>query len=170
MITMRISLVVAASENGVIGVNGGIPWTLRDDQQIFKQLTLNHCIVMGRKTHESIGRLLPGRTTIVLSRNSGYAIEGAHVASDLAEAEAIALALGEEELFVVGGEGVYALALPRADCIHMTRVHTEIEGDVHMPAPQDLTEAGFQRVRAERYPKDEGNEHDFTYEQWQRAD
>lgn len=167
---MRVSLVVAASENGVIGSSGGIPWRLPDDQQIFKKLTMNHCILMGRKTHESIGRLLPGRTTLVLSRRTDLTIEGAHVVASLSDAESLALDLNEEELFVVGGEAVYALALPQADRIYMTRVHAEIEGDVHMPAPRDLSELGFERVRAEPHQRDERNQYDFTFECWQRPE
>jgi dihydrofolate reductase len=167
---MRVSLVVAASENGVIGAGGGIPWKLRDDQKIFKQLTLNHCILMGRKTHESIGRLLPGRTTIVLSKKADYTIEGAHVVDTLAAAESIARDRADEELFVVGGEGIYALAMPRADRIYLTRVHTEVEGDVYLPAPRDLTTLGFERLSAEHHERDERNEYDFTFECWQRPD
>ena len=166
---MRVSLVVAASENGVIGAEGGIPWKLPEDQQIFKRLTLGHCILMGRKTHESIGRLLPGRTTIVLSRRADYKIEGAHVVETLAAARSIARDRGDDELFVVGGEGLYALALPEADRIYMTRVHAEVEGDVYMPAPRDLTTSGFERLSAERHEKDDRNQYDFTFECWQRS-
>ncbi|MEE3328836.1 MAG: dihydrofolate reductase [Myxococcota bacterium] len=166
---MRVSLVVAASENSVIGAAGGIPWKLPDDQQIFKKLTLNHCILMGRKTHESIGRLLPKRTTIVLSKKADYTVKGAHVVDTLLAAESIARDQGEEELFVIGGEGVYALALPEADRIYMTRVHAEFEGDAYMPAPRDLTTLGFERMSAEHHKKDERNEYDFTFECWQRT-
>ena len=165
---MRVSLVVAVSENGVIGASGAIPWRLRGDQQIFKRLTLGHCILMGRKTHESIGRLLPDRTTIVLSRSPGYAVEGARVATDLESALEIAVSLGEDELFVVGGQRVYELVLPRADRLYLTRVHAEVEGDVKMPGPRDPAELGFQRMASEPHARDAGNEHAFTFESWKR--
>ena len=165
---MRLSIVVAASENNVIGASGGIPWRLRDDQLFFKNLTLNHCILMGRKTHESIGRLLPGRTTIILSQREAYSVPGAHVAYDLNAAEEIALALGEEELFVVGGEGIYALALPHAQRLYLTRVHTHMEGDVSLPAPLNLAEANFRCLKSEPHEKDERNEYAYTFETWER--
>ncbi|MFP6640722.1 MAG: dihydrofolate reductase [Myxococcota bacterium] len=165
---MRVSLVVAISENGVIGAGGAIPWRLPDDQQIFKRLTLGHCILMGRKTHESIGRLLPERTTIVLSRTPDYAVEGARVATDLESALEMAVALGEDELFVVGGERVYEGALPRADRLYLTRVHAEVEGDILMPDLDDPAELGFERMTSESYDRDARNEHAFTFESWHR--
>jgi len=165
---MRVSLVVAISENGVIGAGGAIPWRLPDDQQIFKRLTLGHCILMGRKTHESIGRLLPGRTTIVLSRTPDYAVEGARVATDIESALEMAVALGEDELFVVGGERVYEGTLPRADRLYLTRVHAEVEGDVQMPDLDDPAELGFERMTSESHDRDARNEHAFSFESWHR--
>lgn len=165
---MRVSLVVAISENGIIGAHGTIPWRLPDDQQIFKRLTLSHCILMGRRTHESIGRLLPDRTTLILSGTPGYTVEGAHVVPDFETALETAAALDEEELFVVGGARVYELALARADHIYLTRVHATVEGDVHIPSLDDPAKLGFERVTREPHGTDARHDHAFTFESWQR--
>lgn len=127
----RLSLVVAVARNGVIGVNGQLPWRLPEDLKRFKALTLGHTLVMGRKTHESIGRLLPGRRTIIVSRNPAYRIEGATVVPSVEAA--IAAATGESEVFVVGGGEIYALALPLADRLLVTEVDLVPEGDAFFP-------------------------------------
>lgn len=167
---MEITIVVAAAENDVIGAGGGIPWRLPDDQRRFKSLTLGHHIVMGRRTHESIGRLLPGRTTIVVSRDPALRIEGAHVAPDLATAVTFARDAGETELFVVGGERVYAEALPVADRIELTRVHAHVSGDTRFPSVDALEHAGFRLGDAHRHPADDRHAHAFTFERWARAE
>src|SRR5450755_1190664 len=110
---MRVSILVAVAENGVIGRGGKLPWHLADDLRRFKQLTMGHTIVMGRKTWESIGRALPGRRMIVISRQAGYHVEGAQVAGSLENALQIAEAAGDDETFVIGGSEIYRLALPR---------------------------------------------------------
>jgi len=160
--------VVAAAENGTIGAAGDIPWRLPDDQRRFKSLTLGHCIVMGRRTHESIGRLLPGRTTIVVSRDPALAIEGAHVASSLEAALDFARSRGETEVFVVGGERVYAEALPIADRIHLTRVHADIPGDTVFPDPAALARSGYRLAESEIHGADARHAHAFTFERWER--
>src|SRR5438128_8661840 len=112
---MRISIIVAVAENGVIGRGGMLPWRLSDDLRRFKQLTMGHTIVMGRKTWESIGRALPGRRNVVVSRQAGYAAAGTEVVGSLDDAIALAEAAGETELFVIGGAEIYRLAMPRAE-------------------------------------------------------
>ena len=107
---MRISLIVALSENRVIGCAGQLPWRLPADLRRFRRLTMGHHLVMGRKTYESIGRLLPGRTSIVLTRQVGYSVPGAIMAPDVDSA--IQAAAGDEELFVIGGEVVFAERCP----------------------------------------------------------
>jgi dihydrofolate reductase len=164
-----ISIIVAAAENGTIGDAGGIPWRLPDDQKHFKALTLGHCIVMGRLTHESIGRLLPGRTTIVVSRDPSLRITGAHVAPSVAAAIERARASGESELFVVGGERIYAEALPLADRIHLTRVHAEVPGDTRFPDEAALARAGFRLIDERPHPADARHAHAFTLQRWERA-
>lgn len=165
---MEISLVAALSRNRVIGANGGLPWRLPDDQRFFKELTHGHCLVMGRATFESIGRPLPGRTTLVLSRRPGTVAAGAIVVHDFDAALEIARARGEKEVFVVGGADVYALALPRADRLYLTRVDAVVEGDVRFP---DFDESGrtFKLVEERRHAADARHEYAFTIQRWERC-
>jgi dihydrofolate reductase len=119
----------------VIGADGGIPWHLPDDQRRFKELTIGHVLVMGRVTYESIGRPLPGRTTVVVTRSAGWGAgdDGVLVASSVAEALALAATV-DDEVFVVGGTRVYDEALPFADRLELTWVDAEPEGDAWFPA------------------------------------
>jgi dihydrofolate reductase len=128
----RVTLVAAVADNGVIGNDGDIPWRIPADFAHFKALTLGHVLVMGRGTYESIGRPLPGRTTIVLTQNPEWRAEGVLVAANLEEALTRAATLGEE-VFVVGGASVYAEALGRADVQVLTEVHLSPHGDTHYP-------------------------------------
>lgn len=129
---MPITLVAAVADNGVIGADGDIPWRIPADFAHFKALTFGHVLVMGRATYESIGRPLPGRTTIVLTRDPVWSADGVLVARDLDEA--ISLAEGiDEEVFVVGGASVYAEALARADVQVLTEVHLSPDGDTRYP-------------------------------------
>lgn len=127
----RISIVVAYAANRVIGKDGKMPWHLSEDLKRFRQLTMGHHIVMGRKTWESIGRLLPGRKHIIVSRKSGYDVPGAKVADSLEAA--IAAARDDSEIFVIGGSQIYALVLPMADRILATEIDREYEGDTYFP-------------------------------------
>ncbi len=131
---MRISLVAAMAEDGIIGRDGGLPWHLPDDLKRFRALTTGHHVVMGRRTHQSIGRALPGRTNLVLSRDPSYRAPGCQVVRSLEEALEVASAAGEDEAFVIGGAAVYADALARADRIYLTRVGARVDGDVRFPA------------------------------------
>src|SRR5262245_37513826 len=126
---MRISLIAAMAENGVIGRGGQLPWRLEADLARFKQLTMGHTVIMGRKTWESIGRPLPGRRMIVVTRQGRYAADGIEVAGNLEAALEAARVAGEEEAFIIGGAEVYRQALPLADRLYMTLVLAEIEGD-----------------------------------------
>ena len=119
------------AKNRVIGANNQIPWHLPDDLKLFKRLTMGHHIVMGRKTYESIGRLLPGRTTVIVTRQPGYAVPGAIIAHSLSDA--INAAARDDEVFVIGGAELFREALPIADRIHLTIVEAEPEGDTFMP-------------------------------------
>ena len=127
-----VSLIVAMSRNGVIGLEGRLPWHIPAELQRFKTLTMGHPIVMGRKTWDSIGRLLPGRTTIIVSRNPGLRVEGAQVASSLEQA--LDLAQPDPEAFVIGGADIFRLSLPYAGRIYLTTVAVECEGDTFMPS------------------------------------
>lgn len=129
---MRLSFVVAAAANGVIGANNKLPWHLPDDLKYFKALTLGKPILMGRKTYESIGRPLPGRTNIVMTRQKDLTIPGCVVVNTVEEAK---VAAGDAaELAVIGGAELFVQTLSSADVIHMTRVHADVPGDVKFPA------------------------------------
>jgi dihydrofolate reductase len=146
----RISIIVAMARNRVIGAGGRIPWHLPNDLTLFKRLTMGHHIIMGRKTYESIGRLLPGRTTVIVTRQADYAVPGAIVARSLQDA--IASCANDEEVFVIGGAEVYRSALPLADRIHLTLVDAAPAGDVRMPE-FDLSE--WRESASETFPADE---------------
>jgi dihydrofolate reductase len=132
---MRISMIAAAAENGVIGREGKLPWHLSDDLRRFKQLTMGHTIVLGRRTWESIGRPLPGRRMIVVSRRPDFrpGVDGVQTAASLDSALEIAQDSGEDEVFIIGGAELYRGALPRADRMYYTRVHANVEGDTFFP-------------------------------------
>lgn len=131
---MKLSLVVAISENKVIGRDNKLPWHLSADLKRFKNLTTGHPIIMGRKTYDSIGRALPNRTNIVITRDKDYQVEGIHVAHSLDEALEIAKnSPGSEESFVIGGAQIFTEALPFADKLYLTIIHKNVEGDVYFP-------------------------------------
>lgn len=154
---MTVTLIAAVARNGVIGAGGGIPWHLPEDFAHFKATTLGHTLVMGRATYESIGRPLPGRTTIVVTRDAGWTADGVLVAHSLEEALAMG---GDAEVFVAGGAAVYEAALPVADVQLISEVDLEPEGDTFYPSvdPDLWSEVsrerheGFDVVRWERVP------------------
>ena len=131
---MPVTILAAVARNGVIGVDGGLPWHLADELALFKELTLGHVLVMGRRTYESIGRPLPGRTTIVVTRRPDWeaGAEGVRRAGSVAEALELAARLGDE-VFVVGGAQVFAEALPATERLALTFVDAEPEGDTSFP-------------------------------------
>jgi dihydrofolate reductase len=134
MSTPRLSLIAALAANGVIGRDNGMPWHLPEDLKRFRALTTGHPIVMGRKTWDSLGRPLPGRTSIVISRQAGLDLPGALVACSLDEALQLAAASeGGERAFVIGGAQLYALALPRTDDLLLTEIATPFAGDTVFP-------------------------------------
>jgi dihydrofolate reductase len=151
---MKVTLIAAVARNGVIGADGGIPWHLPEDFAHFKATTLGHTLVMGRATYDSIGRPLPGRTTIVLTRDSDWRAEGVLTAPSLEAA----LKLADGDVYVAGGAAVYADALPYADEQLITEVDLEPDGDTFYPAydPREWVEtsrepyAGFELVRLSR--------------------
>jgi dihydrofolate reductase len=159
----RVSLIVAMARNRVIGANNRIPWRLPDEQQLFKTLTMGHHIVMGRRTYESIGRLLPGRTTVIVTRQPGYAVPGAIVAHSLKDA--MNAAARDAELFVIGGAELFGEAIAVADRLHLTVVEAEPAGDTFMPEI-DLT--GWRLVSTEHHPADDRHAHSYTYSLYER--
>jgi dihydrofolate reductase len=157
---VKVSLVAAVAENGVIGRDGGLPWRLPDDSRRFRRLTTGHHVIMGRLTFESIGRALPDRVNVVLSRSATDLPAGVRVAPDLGAALALAEAAGETEAFVIGGTSVYEAALPIAQSIHLTRVHARVDGDARFP---DLAPGEWAETRREYHPSDDRHAHPFTY-------
>ena len=142
---MVMSIVVAMSENRVIGNKNDIPWRIPGEQKIFRRLTVGTNLILGRKTHESIGRLLPDRTTIIVTRQKDYSVPGAHVVHSLQEALDLAKSLGGD--IVVGGGGeLFLETLPLVDKIYLTTVHAEFEGDVFFP---EIPEEQFRLVSNE---------------------
>ncbi|HSJ34012.1 MAG TPA: dihydrofolate reductase [Acidimicrobiia bacterium] len=143
---MPITMVAAVARNGVIGRDGGLPWHLPEDLRRFKAMTMDHVLVMGRKTFESIGRPLPGRTTIVVTRQPDWsAPEGVLVAPSVETALQQAAAL-DDDVFVVGGADIYRQALDRADVLELTEVDADPDGDVHFPAVDRSTWAETSRI------------------------
>ena len=145
---MTVTLVAAVARNGVIGVDGGLPWHLPDDLRRFRELTTGHVLVMGRRTFETIGRPLPDRTTIVVTRTPGWSAGGGSVlvAGDVPDALAVAREI-DDEVFVVGGAQVYADALPLADRLELTHVEAEPMGDTRFP---DVDWSEWREVRREQ--------------------
>ena len=154
----KISIIVAMAKNRVIGADNIIPWKLSGDLKMFKQITMGHHLIMGRKTWESIGRPLPGRTTVIVTRQRNYAASGALVADSLDTA--IVACGNDEEIFVIGGAQLFAAVLPRADRIYLTQVDIEINGDTWMPE-FDLTQ--WQLHRSETYSADEHNQYEYLF-------
>lgn len=161
---MKLSIIVAVAENGVIGRDNRLPWRISADLKRFKALTLGHHLLMGRKTFESIGRALPGRTTIVLSRGTRVLPAGVEQAVSLAEATELARTAGETEAFVAGGAAVYVEALPQAETLYLTRVATTVEGDTFFP---DWNRNEWQLFSVESCPRKNG-EPAAVFETWNR--
>jgi dihydrofolate reductase len=161
---MKISLIVAAAENNVIGKDNDLPWRLPDDMRFFVRTTKGHHILTGRKNLESFGRLLPNRTNIVLTRDRSYKFEGAKIFYDLKKAIVFAKENGEEELMIIGGGEIYKQAMPIADRVYLTRVHTEIEGDTLFP----ILGKEWNEVSSEFHPKDEKHAFDFTFKVFEK--
>jgi dihydrofolate reductase len=157
---MIISLLVAMDEKGGIGKDNGLPWHLSADLKRFKALTMGHHLIMGRKTYESIGRSLPGRVMVIITRNPEYQVEGCLIAHSLEEALRIVEQREESEAFIIGGGQIFAQALPLADRIYLTRVHTVSQADVFFP-PFDPQEWSIQ-AKSE-LPADHKNQFSSTY-------
>jgi dihydrofolate reductase len=162
--TYPLILVVAVAENGVIGRDNQLLWRLRTDLKRFRELTMGKPMIMGRKTFQSIGKPLPGRETIVLTRDPGFSSDGVHVARRWDEAVAqgsdLAETMGADAVAVVGGAEIYALALPYVQKIYLTEVHAAPEGDAAFPA---FDRSHFREIRRTSHPKGADNEHPFTF-------
>lgn len=155
-----ITLVAAVADNGIIGAEGGMPWHLPADLKHFKQVTMGKPVLMGRLTWEAIGKPLPGRLNLVLTRNPDWRAAGAHKVPSLLEALRVAQQAGARELMVIGGANVYQQALPRARRIYMTRVHAEPWGDTLFP---ELDPAEWHEIARREQMADEHNAWDLTF-------
>jgi dihydrofolate reductase len=153
---MRHSLVVALSRNRVIGRDNQLPWRLPADLAFFKRVTLGHPVIMGRKTHESIGKPLPGRLNIVVTGQADYDAPGCVVAHSLDEA--LRAAESAEDVSIIGGSALFEAALPRADTIYLTQVDADVEGDVYFP-PFDRSQ--WTETELERHAADERHAYPF---------
>lgn len=161
---MKLALIWAMSRNRTIGRNNALPWHLSEDLKYFKRVTMGKPIIMGRKTWESIGRPLPGRSNIVITRDPSYHAEGVKIVRSLEEAislaASIALIDGADEAVVIGGAQIYALALPLADRLYMTQVHAEVEGDAFFPQ-FDLTQ--WNELGREDFSASGPNPYDYSF-------
>lgn len=161
---MKLALIWAMSRNRTIGRNNALPWHLSEDLQYFKRVTMGKPIIMGRKTWESIGRPLPGRTNIVITKDLEFTAAGIKVVHSLDEArslaESIGLIDGADEAVVIGGAQIYALALPLADRLYLTQVHAEVEGDAHFPL-FDLTQ--WEELGREDFSAAGPNPYDYSF-------
>jgi len=162
---MLISLIVAMDENRGIGLEGKIPWRLPADQAIFKKLTMGHHMIMGRKTYESIGRPLPGRQIVIVTRNLAYTAPGCDVAHSLEAAFDLARSRGETEVFNIGGATLYAPSLQVADRIYLTIVHAVVSADTFFPV---FDESKWIVADQWAHPADSENEYAFTFKQLER--
>jgi dihydrofolate reductase len=155
-----ISLVVAMDVQRGIGYENRLPWRLSADLKRFKQLTMGHTIIMGRNTYESIGRALPGRTSIVLSRDPAWMAEGTLKAAGMDQALEMAQARDESEVFIIGGGAVFSQVLDLADRIYLTQVDADGPADTFFP---EFDESVWEEVHSEEHPRDEKNEHAIVY-------
>ncbi|PIR87747.1 MAG: dihydrofolate reductase [Candidatus Harrisonbacteria bacterium CG10_big_fil_rev_8_21_14_0_10_45_28] len=159
----KISIIVAVAENRVIGRDNNLPWRLAGDLKKFKEITTGHTIVMGRKTFESIGRALPNRVNIVITRNLAYEAPGCVVVHSLEEA--LKASGDDEEIFIIGGAQIFELALPIVDRIYYTEVKARPEGRVLFP---DFEKAQWDLAKKEEYFQDENNEFSFDFSIYER--
>ena len=159
-----ISIIAAVASNGVIGGSNRLLWHISEDLKRFKAITSGHPVVMGRKTFESLGRPLPNRTNVVITRNSAYSAEGVRVVASLEEA--IALFSGDEEVFVIGGGEIYTQALPIADKLYLTIVEYPYKGDTMFP---EWDKSQWRLTEEVRIPRGETFEYPFTYLTYERV-
>lgn len=167
--SIRLSLMVAKASNRVIGRNNKLPWYLPNDLKYFKQVTFGKPVIMGRKTWDSLGKPLPGRTNIVITRQPDFQAEGAKVVATLEEAvtmaENVAFIEGQDEAVVMGGAEIYALALPKADRLYLTEVHAEVAGDTWFPE-YDTSE--WKEIGREDFPAQGPNPYDYSFVVYER--
>lgn len=154
----NLSIIVAVSENNLIGINNGLPWHLSADLKRLRELTMGHHLIMGRKTYESIGRPLSGRTIVIITRDKNYHAPGCIVVSSLEEA--LITAKKDNEPFIFGGGEIFSAALPSVNKIYMTRIHQRFEGDTYFP---ELNKEDWKEVYREKHVADGKDHFDYSY-------
>lgn len=168
---MRVALIWAMAQNRVIGRNNNLPWYLPNDLKYFKKITSGKPVIMGRKTFESIGKPLPNRDNIIITRQEDFSVSGAHVVTSLDDAltlaEDILTVKGGDEVIVMGGAQIYELALPKADRLYLTQVHANVDGDAWFPEV-DLSQ--YQEVLREDYSAEGPNPYDYSFIVYDRPD
>ncbi|WP_420151610.1 dihydrofolate reductase [Spirosoma sp.] len=168
---MKISLIAAVAENGIIGRNNDMPWHLPDDFMFFKQKTSHHAIIMGRKSLEALGKPLRNRTSIVVTRNQDFSTEGVTVVHTLDEAIAEARRVDQaiyqtDEIFVIGGAEIYKLALPLATTLYLTEIHQSYEGDTYFP---EFDKSEWREKSRVAHPTDERHAASFDFVEYERV-
>ncbi|MFN3801210.1 dihydrofolate reductase [Belliella pelovolcani] len=164
---MKISLIVAKAKNNVIGKDNQLIWRLSSDLKLFKKHTTGHHIIMGRKTYESMGKPLPNRTSIVISRNKDFKIpEGHHLVNSLEEAIQLGISRNLDQVFIIGGAQIYKDAIQFCDEMLITEVDAEPDGDVFFP---EFDSKAWKIVQSEQFSKDEKNEYDFKFVIYKRV-
>jgi dihydrofolate reductase len=163
MSNLKITLIVAAAENNAIGKDNKMLWHLPDDFKYFKNKTTDHSIVMGRKTYDSMGKALPNRRNIVLTRDEDWSADEVDVANSIHEV--LTYCRDEREVFIIGGGNIYKQWLPYANRILLTRVHATFEADAFFP---ELAEGEWKKVNSEDHAVDDRHAYSFTYEVWER--
>jgi dihydrofolate reductase len=161
---MIISIIVATDKNGVIGLDGDLPWHLSSDLKHFKEITMGKPLIMGRKTHESIGRPLPGRKNIVLTYSKEFKAEGCEVVHSLDDA--FKAAGDVNEVMIMGGSGIYDQSLTRADRLYLTEVHADVKGDVYFP---EFDKGEWVEREREEHFADDRNDFDYSFVVMERA-
>ena len=168
---VRLAAIVAAAENGVIGRNNALPWHLPGDLQYFKRVTMGKPIIMGRKTFESIGKPLPGRSNIVITRDAQFQADGVRAVNSLAAAlrvaEDIALIDGVDEVVVIGGAEIYRESLSQASRLYLTQVHARVEGDAYMP---EVEWSDWRETAREHFPAQGANPYDYSFVVFERRE
>jgi dihydrofolate reductase len=154
-----IAIVVAVAENNVIGKDNQLIWHLPADLRFFKNLTMGHPILMGRKTYESIGKPLPGRTTVIITRQQDFEATGCIVVNSIDEAIAEAQTI-DQDVYIIGGAEIYKQALTKTDTIYLTRVHHTFDGDTFFP---ELDESNWEVASEEKHEPDEKNKYSFSF-------
>lgn len=169
-IPMKLALIAAMAQNRVVGIDNKLPWHLPEDLKYFKRVTTGKAVIMGRKTYESIGRPLPNRTNIVITRSTDFSAPGIEVVNSLEAAielaENVSLINGVDEVMVIGGAQIYEASLPQADRLYLTHVHADVDGDAYFP---DVDMSQWKALGREDYQASETNPYDYSFVVYEKA-